>query len=225
MLNRIPFTGITTNADQIKDEPMLFSADPQFAYRNGGGLTRAVLNTLTSRGKISPDQHVVIDTRVHMLKPGWIPAIGGWHCDAVPRGADGQPELDHPAIDGIQHFLCVIDCGTGSLTEFWDAPHINRRLPMKASPGKNLWGEHSEMINLSMRMVEPYGGDPRKWVTVCQSGQIYEFDARDYHRAIPATGDGWRFFFRASVNTLTKGPLNEIRKQVQVYLPHEDFGW
>lgn len=49
--------------------------------------------------------------------------------------------------------------------------------------------------------------------------------AEDYHRAIPATGSGWRFFLRASVNTLTRGPLNEIRNQVQVYLPSEHLGW
>lgn len=221
MLNRIPFTGITTNADQIKDEPMLFSADPHFAYRNGGGLTRAVLNTLTQRGKINPGEHVVIDTRVHMLKPKWIPAIGGWHCDAIPRGDDGQPVMDHPTIDGIRHYLCVIDSGTGSMTEFCHAPGLDH-LPVTPPKGKNLWGWHSELINAFLNETPAHR---EAHVTVTESGQIYEFDARDYHRAIPATGDGWRFFFRASVNTLTKGPLNEIRKQVQVYLPHEDLGW
>lgn len=222
MFHLIPTTGVTTNADQIKDEPMLFSADPIFAHAHGGSLTRYVLNALTSRGKINPGEHVVIDTRVHMLKPGWIPAIGGWHCDAIPRGADGQPELDHPAIDGIRHYVCVIDCGTGSLTEFFHDPEFTKGLPTKASPGKNLWGEHSELIN--KRLEETRDAD-EETVTTCSSGHIYEFDARDYHRAIAANGDGWRFFFRASVNTLTKGPLNEIRKQVQVYLPHEDLGW
>jgi len=39
------------------------------------------------------------------------------------------------------------------------------------------------------------------------------------------SGHGWRYFFRASVNTKTRGPLNEIRKQVQVYLPDADMGW
>ncbi|KQV29025.1 hypothetical protein ASE23_11930 [Rhizobium sp. Root73] len=60
---------------------------------------------------------------------------------------------------------------------------------------------------------------------MAQSLSVFKFSPRDYHRAIPATGDGWRFFFRASVNTLTKGPLNEIRQQVQAYLPSQDLGW
>lgn len=219
MLHRIPTKPIAPREDQIKDEPMLFSADPRFAYASGGILTRTILDKLTQRGKFSPDDNVVIDTRVHMLKPGWIPAIGGWHCDAVPRGDDGQPVLNHPAIDGIRHYLCVVDCGTGSMTEFL-TKDVAEYLPTKASPGKNLWGQHSELVN------DYIGSDPEgAGVVTLQSGQIYEFNARDYHRAIPATGHGWRFFFRASVNTLTKGPLNEIRKQVQVYLPHEDWGW
>ncbi|MBD9511892.1 hypothetical protein IB265_34655 [Ensifer sp. ENS10] len=219
MLHRIPTKAIPPREDQIKNEPMLFSADPRFAYANGGFLTRTVLDKLTQRGKFAPDDHVVIDTRVHMLKPGWIPAIGGWHCDAVPRGADGQPELDHPAIPGIRHYLCVVDSGTGSMTEFLTA-NIADYLPRKARPEKNLWGEHSELIN--DWLGEDNDGDD---TTTLQSGEIYEFSARDYHRAIPATGHGWRFFFRASVETLTKGPLNEIRQQVQVYLPNEDWGW
>lgn len=70
--------------------------------------------------------------------------------------------------------------------------------------------------------MQPDGAVP---VSRVESGKLYEFDARDYHRAIPATGSGWRFFLRASVNTLTKGPLNEIRNQVQVYLPSEHLGW
>lgn len=226
MLHRIPTTGVTTNADQIKDEPMLFSADPIFAHAHGGSLTRYVLNALTTRGKINPGEHVVIDTRVHMLKPGWIPAIGGWHCDAIPRGDDGQPVLDHPAIDGIRHYLCVIDCGTGALTEFIRHNTLaDKFLPKVASPGKNLWGEHSELINEVLAGAKDFGLDREFYVTTVKNGQIYEFGPRDYHRAIPATGDGWRFFFRASVNTLTRGPLNEIRQQVQVYLPHEDLGW
>ena len=226
MLSRLNEQPFVAPVELLKNETMLFSASPQFALQTGGPLTLEATTFLLNTGEISLDRgNVVIDTRVHMLKPGWIPAIGGWHCDAIPRGDDGQPDLDHPAIPAIRHYLLVVDCGTGSMTEYWNNPAVAEHLPKKASPGKNLWGEHSELINQSLQMVEPCGGRRETYVTKAESGALYKFDARDYHRAIPATGRGWRFFFRASVNTLTQGPLNEIRRQVQTYIPHEDFGW
>ncbi len=112
----------------------------------------------------------MIDTRGHMLKPDWLPAIGGWHCDAIPRGDDGQPELDHPAINSIRHYLCVIDCGTGSLTEFIRPNTMaDKFLPKVASPGKNLWGEHSELINEVLKNASDVGLDPEFYVTTCES--------------------------------------------------------
>lgn len=227
MLSRLNEQPFVAPVELLKDEPMLFSASPQFALQEGGPLTLEAVTFLLSSGEISLDySNVVIDTRVHMLKPGWIPAIGGWHCDAIPRGDDGQPVLDHPAIPRIRHYLMVVDCGTGSMTEFLrPGTAAPKFLPKVASPGKNLWGEHSELINAVIEGAPRFGLDRSHYVETADSGVIYGFDATDYHRAIPATGHGWRFFFRASVNTLTKGPLNEIRRQVQVYLPHEDSGW
>lgn len=37
----------------------------------------------------------LFDVKVHMLKPGMRPCIGGWHCDFVPRDENGtlQPQL------------------------------------------------------------------------------------------------------------------------------------
>ncbi|TCV62338.1 hypothetical protein EDE09_124103 [Neorhizobium sp. S3-V5DH] len=227
MLSRLNEQPFVAPVELLKDEPMLFSASPQFALQEGGPLTLEATTFLLNAGEISLDRgNVVIDTRVHMLKPGWIPAIGGWHCDAIPRGEDGQPVLDHPAIPGIRHYLLVVDCGTGSMTEFLNHGSLITELLQKvASPGKNLWGEHSEEINTYLSDLVELGADRSEYVTTAESGALYKFSARDYHRAIPATGHGWRYFFRASVNTMVKEPLNEIRKQVQVYLPHEDLGW
>lgn len=214
-LNDIPGVDLE---DHIKAEPMVFSADPLFAIREGGSLTCAIIGEVTKHGALDKARlaaDCVIDTRVHMLKPGWAPAIPGWHCDAIPRGADGQPDFADPAIPCIRHFLCVIDAGTGSTTEFLrDAP---ADFP-EPYPGENTWAARSRHIN--KRLAEGVGE-----VVRAESGVVYEFDCTDYHRAIPATGSGWRYFFRASLFTKSRGPLNEIRQQVQVYMPDADMGW
>jgi hypothetical protein len=221
MLKQISPLDFSSTADQIKAETMLFSASPQFALFNGGYLTRTAVSLLMNRLDAFEDNSaVVIDTRVHMLMPGMFPAIGGWHCDAIPRGADGQPDFTRTSIiDNIRHYLLVVDAGTGSMTEFLDVqPSYTKSLESLQVPaGKTVWGYHSEMIEASLE------GDRRNVKTV-ESGKLYEFGAKDYHRAIPATGSGWRYFFRASVNTLNS-PKNEIRNQVQVYLPSEHLGW
>lgn len=192
---------------QIMNEPMVFSADPLFAWKNGGSITRMFLESLS----LPTNRNVVIDTRLHMLKKGWFPSIPGFHLDAIPRGEDGQPNLLHPAIKDIEHYLCIVDYNTGSLTEFLREQPTN--LPITVDKG-NLWGEHSRLIKES---------NPNTF-KIDNCG-IYKFDAMEYHNTTPATGSGWRLFIRASVNTLTHGPFNEVRKQVQTYLPFEDLGW
>lgn len=72
--------------ETISEEPMIFSGDPDFTYKNGGELTRLVLDELNRLGKTSecPNHlYPVIDTRSHMLMKGMYPAIGGRHCDAI----------------------------------------------------------------------------------------------------------------------------------------------
>lgn len=196
----------------IKDEPMLYSASPRFAVDYGGSITREIIFNLGNR---LPPKHTVIDTRVHMLKPGWSPSIPGWHCDAIPRDENKQLNFEDPCIPFIRHYLVVIDSGTASLTEFVRFKNpVDWRQP---EPGENVWGARS-------RQIEEMPETEKEIVTV-ESGAFYEFDCSDYHRSTLATGHGWRFFFRASVNTRTRGPFNEIRKQVQVYIPDEHLGW
>lgn len=201
----------------ISEETMVFSATPQFAFDNGDEITRNVLSKLAEVDpSISFDEEQsdwVIDTRVHMLKPGWFPAIPGWHCDAVPLGDNGQPMMDHPAVSDIKHYLFILDFNTGSLTEFLEHSHFYyERMPRQAD-NQNLWGLHSKLI-------EPL--DLLKKSVL--SGHLYKFDAMTYHNTAPATGHGWRYFFRASYKTLSTA-RNQIRKQTQVYLPYEDLGW
>lgn len=75
-----PFAvGIDSNA--IKNEKMFFNSDLVFAYENGGPITKSFIDNLPEEWKTNS----VFDSRVHMLMPGWYPAIPGWHHDDVPR--------------------------------------------------------------------------------------------------------------------------------------------
>lgn len=87
--------------DEIKNEPMFFNSDLEFAYENGGPITRSFIENLPLDWK----SDVIFDSRVHMLMPGWYPAIPGYHHDDVPRppipigqhfATAGQPDYDNP---------------------------------------------------------------------------------------------------------------------------------
>src|ERR1700749_4013133 len=74
----------TVPNEVLKNEPMFFNSDLNFAYEAGGPATRSFIDALPDGWKAEP---AVIDTRVHMLMPGWFPAIPGFHHDDVPRPA------------------------------------------------------------------------------------------------------------------------------------------
>jgi hypothetical protein len=152
-----------------------------------------------------------------MLKPGWYPAIPGWHLDAIPRDANNVPDLDHPQCRLMKHWLYTLDSGTGALTAVCNA-EASIMKTFKPAEGETLWGRHSAVIakaikNRSVRQ------------TLLASDDLTCIPHDCYHTSTAATGSGWRFFFRASENTLHSGPHNEIRKQVQVYVPTADSGW
>lgn len=192
--------------DEIIGEPMLFSASPLFAYRNGGPVTRRILDSLPSDA-FDPQygRSMVIDTRLHMLMPGMYPAIPGWHCDAWPRGDEGQPDPDEANIElGVRHWVCVL--GTPSLTEF-----VDEDLTIAIDP-RSVWKSVSSSIDTVENLETFQVG----------SGDVAEFGIDQLHRARPADRHGWRFFFRLSHYQYEA--QNKIRKQVQVYTT-EHGGW
>ncbi|MFP8823477.1 hypothetical protein, partial [Enterobacter cloacae] len=69
--------------DDIKNTQGLWNASFDDAFRFGGDVTRAALQAINLRGD---KKHIVVDVKTHMLMPGMIPAIPGWHTDGVPRG-------------------------------------------------------------------------------------------------------------------------------------------
>lgn len=84
--------------DDIKNEPMFFNCDLDFAWDNGGNITRSFISNLPYDWQ---DEGIVFDSRVHMLMPGWYPAIPGFHHDDVPR----------PDIPVGQHFITALPAG------------------------------------------------------------------------------------------------------------------
>jgi hypothetical protein len=63
-------------AEIIKNEPMFFNCDLNFAFENGGPITEAFIRTLPEDWQ---DCNPVLDSRVHMLMKGWFPCIPGFH--------------------------------------------------------------------------------------------------------------------------------------------------
>ena len=195
----------------IKNEPMLFGCDVPTAYSLGGPLTHAFLNELLLAW---PEEHLIIDSRVHMLMPGWLPCIPGFHHDDVARTrSDGQPNYDEMPYRS-RHCMALIN-GDIAPTCFaigeCDMPPIDGPAPIYRR-----W--HSEVENLIFK------GDlkPR----LAPSGRLVFFDWQSFHQGTRAVASGWRWFIRASRDTArVNRPANELRRQVQVYLDNAMEGW
>ncbi len=203
----------------IKDEPLLYSASPDFAKSYGGPLTRAVLFKARSwfEREPPPGYHWVIDTRSHMLMPGQYPAIPGWHCDGVPRDFEGQPDLTklnddawnivahvstHP--EGVSDTQFLASTRTIDVDEerVWQSVHADLSKPAD--------------LDLDITIGDVCGHTPG-------DGQLIAFSMPTIHRATPARHRGWRWWFRASM--YYNRPIDQIRNHVQVYMTSEGAGW
>lgn len=201
-----PELSVFTQA-QVKDEPMLFNCDTEAAYRLGGPITRQFLS------RLAPDfrERGIVDTRVHMLMPGWYPCIPGWHHDDVPRStATGQPNYSTPEYRA-KHCLALVNaeiCPTEFLVGDIDVPmpDINRTIYKEWDDYLQGPGQHQ-----GLRLTAP---DLR----------LVYFDCDTFHRGTRAISAGWRWFGRVSIDTGRK-PTNELRKQVQAYLGVVNSGW
>ena len=204
--------------EHIKDEPMFFNADYNFAYKNGGEITRAFLDDLPEDWKTD----VVFDSRVHMLMPGWFPAIPGYHHDDVPRPVipvgqhfitAGQPDYDNPRYKS-EHILALVNANICP-TKFV----VGKCKMSPVADGELVYRKwHGE--------VEKLIADEKVEVIECPDRQLVYFDWECFHTGDKAVSNGWRWFGRISRNTdRINNITNEIRKQVQVYLEFPMEGW
>lgn len=195
--------------EELKNEPMFFNCDFEFALKHGNLPTKQFLMSLPSD---LWNKNTIIDSRVHMLMPGWYPCIPGYHHDDVPRETPtGQPEYYNPSYRS-KHAMILFN-GDICPTEFalgeseFTEPNIN---------GIVYKDWHEEVIQkLNKKQLTLYKAP---------SEQIIFFDDRTWHQGVKAVGNGFRLFIRASWDTGRK-PTNEIRNQVQIYMENPNDGW
>lgn len=205
--------------EQIKSEPMFFNCDLNFAWDKGGPITRSFISALHLDWT---NRDVVFDSRVHMLMPGWYPAIPGYHHDDVPRAdipagqhflTAGQPDYDNPRylsehiIGLVNADVCPTHFATGVAT-FSEVPE-----------GETVYKHwHPEVL----RHIE--NGNLTQWEAPDRT--LLQFNHDTWHTGSKAVLNGWRWFGRVSRNTdRVKKITNEIRVNAQVYLEFPMEGW
>lgn len=206
--------------DEIKKEPMFFNCDLDFAWAKGGIITRDFIESLPDEWV--NDEDTVFDSRVHMLMPGWYPAIPGFHHDDVPRPpipvgqhfiTAGQPDYDTPSYHS-EHILGLVNADICP-TDFAIGSSYFSQIP----DGELIYRQwHKEVLQkLSVGALER---------VVAQDRTLYQFDWQTWHTGTKAVSNGWRWFGRVSRNTdRTSRITNEIRVNAQVYLEFPMEGW
>ncbi|AIA64581.1 hypothetical protein HL10_gp051 [Cronobacter phage CR8] len=205
--------------DDIKNTQGLWNASFDDAFRFGGDVTRAALQAMNVRGD---KKHIVVDVKTHMLMPGMIPAIPGWHTDGVPRGgkslspASGAPHIHmQEGTESPRYHLLVV--GGDCPTKFIASRNIN--LVTENLP--NLYaGISSQVCEMDDKgFLDTYDAP---------DGQVVEWDWWELHTAQQARAPGWRYLIRVTETDYLE-PQKDLRlvlrNQQQVYLPTEKFGW
>lgn len=208
---------LTFSQDEVKNEPMFFNSSIQFAYDNGSVITKNFIDNLPVGWEDS-----VLDSRVHMLMPGWYPAIPGFHHDDVPRPiipvgqhfiTAGQPDYENPRYNS-EHIMALVNaqvCPTVFALGQCTMPKVNDGELIYRK-----WHKRVEKL-LTTNKLEKYEA---------KEGELIYFNNQSFHSCQKASSSGWRWFCRVSRNTdRTKTITNEIRKQVQTYLEFPMEGW
>lgn len=208
---------LSATAEQIEREPMGFNLSHSMAWLGGSDLTFRFLDAVGNLMGGELPERISLDTRSHMLMRGWYPAIPGWHHDDVDRGPSGQPDYDAPLDPERVMYTVVVDAldaPTGAMTEFLHtASRVSVPWPVPTDePVYRYWDAHLEAECLAPRVR-------------LKSGVIYRFTQADFHRAMPAEGNGWRWFARLTINPGRRPAPGKVRRQTQVYLPVTNKGW
>lgn len=194
--------------DEITEEPMFFNCDMKFAYENGGPITKDFIEA-------APVDFWggTFDSRVHMLKKGFSPCIPGWHLDSIPRTKpNNQPNLEERGYS--EHVMAIYGDNVAA-TEF---------LMADVEFASEIYNSEHVYQDLDSVVAHWY----KNWdITIARAmpGELIYFNQDSIHRGVPAVGDGWRWFGRASLDSRNGKETNKIRKQTQVYLPVYNQGW
>lgn len=220
-----PFVGNTIeepSQELIENTPTLARCGIEDAAVFGGTLTREALGAMNLRGD---RKHIIVDTKVHMLMPGFIPSIPGWHTDGVPRGDEGLNPNNHGAPnlraqaeadpdDAPRYHLLVT--GAHCPTQFFVEPLFMR---FAEDVGTDLYRQMTDKVNGLLLSESDLLDTP--------PSTVVEWDWWNIHRAKQATARGWRFLIRVTETdhiVPRKSPNDFIRRQNMVYAP-TSFGW
>jgi len=207
---------------EIEQEPQFFSADLAWAWDKGGPITRDFLLHLPEEWRL--DKTVILDSRVHMLMPGWLPCIPGWHLDDIPRTRqDGQPDHSNPSYRA-EHVLALVgDCSRTAFLvgdiQLHDVPDGQLGIG-GVCPETSIYGKWHEDIELALELAP--AGTLR--VAYAPERRLLQFNDQSFHRGVVATHAGWRWFARVTRGSDRKA-FNKVRTQTQVYLPAPNVGW
>lgn len=209
------------DGELIKQTPSLWNASLDDAIRFGGELTRQALQACDITGD---RRYITVDTKIHMLMPGMLPGIPGWHTDGVPRHRDGSPEAGGKPLLDLQQLIesygegprfHLLVTGKHCSTEFF-TEEVDLNLPSTA----RLYAEMTREVD---KLV---AGDLKPTLTAPDSTWV-DWDWWNIHRAVPANAAGWRFLIRVTESNFLI-PQTDIRKVIRlhnpVYIPL-DYGW
>lgn len=188
--------------ETIKNEPMFFQMPLKQALQQGGPITRAFLSCVPlSEG------NMFLDSRVHMLMPGWWPCIPGWHHDDVERSRpDGQPNY-HTASYRPWFAMGLVGsahCPTQFKTGAFSLPEVENGIIYKE------W--------------HPIVDADHNQSSFAQYGKVLLFDDRTLHQGTECVQGGWRWFGRVTYgNPIT--PAAQVRQNANVYMPVPMEGW
>lgn len=212
--------------DEVRNTPQLFNASLDDALKYGGDLTREAIGAMNLR---LDKRHVIVDTKVHMLMPGFYPAIPGWHTDAAPRGPESNP-LNSQGPNPPNLFLQeenssprfhLLVTGEGALTKF--ITH-KTTFVIPDEPTVELYKDLTDRI---VPWEYALGSQFSDYVQTIPTCTVWEWDWWTLHTATPATKNEWRFLIRVTETDYSEPESNLrniIRTQSNVYVP-ESFGW
>lgn len=222
LFNRNPVKYVATieqpSQTEIKNTFGLWNASYDDAIRYGGELTRYALRKMNLR---HDRKNIVIDTKIHMLMPGWSPAIPGVHQDGSPRDINHNPNGKGPPDILAQEKLRynryhMLVTGTGCLTKFVNRPII---ISIPEEPSYEVYNLISSHVNEVSQKENIF--------TEVPSCTVVEFDWYDLHTGVVATKKEWRYFIRVCESDFCepeKDLRQVVRMQSQIYSPI-NYSW
>lgn len=209
-------TSINPSQAEVEATPTLRRASLEAATLFGGPVVRAALEQCPLQGD---RPHVLVDTKVTLLMPGWFPAIPGWHTDGVPRGKNrnpagtGAPDLSAQTVEEGPRFHTIV-LGLDNLTRFLRDPIT---LDIDHDTDRDLYKEVSHKVNAQLVSLEnPF--------VPHTTGQWLSWGHWNLHSATPSDGRGWRLLVRVTESDVPPSDTGFLRSQNQVYVPIE-VGW